>query len=107
LSTAKILWIIISICGTLTLCISLFLPHETALAISPTCNSIKQLGKECFMCGSTRTFLHLSSGHFKEGIVMNRIATVLYIITIINTTIFTITTLKKQNETGKLNYWNH
>jgi len=54
------------------------------------------------MCGSTRSFLQLSAGNFKEGIALNRLAALLYLITAINTilfiTYFTIINLKQQSK---------
>ncbi|ALM48163.1 hypothetical protein AMR72_04180 [Flavobacterium psychrophilum] len=102
MGTAKIVWIIGSTCGIVVLCISLFVPYDTVLTITPTCYSVKQFGKECFMCGSTRSFLQLSAGNFKEGIALNRLAALLYLITAINTilfiTYFTIINLKQQSK---------
>lgn len=102
LSTAKILWITGSLLGILILSASLFIPYKTALAITPACYSVKQFGRECFMCGSTRSFLQLSAGNFKKAVTLNRLAVVLYIAAVINTITFifyfTIINLKKQTK---------
>jgi hypothetical protein len=82
--TLKTLWIFYSCCGFLLLLLAVFVPAGVILEHTPTCYSVKQYGRECFMCGSTRSFIQAGSGNFREAAKMNRLALVIFIITAVN-----------------------
>lgn len=90
LSTVKILWIIASLSGLLLLLVSFFIPAQTVLEHTPTCYSVRQFGRQCFMCGSTRSFIKLAAGNFSEAWALNRLAFVLFISIVANTAAFAI-----------------
>jgi len=105
MKTLKIVWFFYSACGVALILAAVLLPSQTILEYTPTCYSIKQYGRECFMCGSTRSFLQAGEGNFKEAINLNSIAFALFCAIALNTPVFlfvSITNFKKQlYETSK------
>jgi hypothetical protein len=101
LKTIISLWIIYSAVGMAITLIVFLLPADTILKASPTCYSVKQLGKQCFMCGSTRSFLKAAQGNFNNAIHLNRLAFVLFIIMICNTFIFALYLTNQLTKTKK------
>lgn len=94
----KKVWIIYSLLALLVLLAAVFIPNEVILNNTPTCYSVKQFGKECFMCGSTRSFVMAGSGNFEAAASMNKMALALFMLIIINSLIllyFFITNLTK------------
>ncbi|WP_116787737.1 DUF2752 domain-containing protein [Flavobacterium psychrotrophum] len=85
----KTVWIIYSALALLTLLVSVCVSKELILQASPTCYSIRQFGKPCFMCGATRSFIQMGKGNLNEALNYNRLAVVLFIIFIVNSIIFT------------------
>ena len=93
----KAVWIIYSVCGLIVLAASIFMPSHLVLEHTPTCYSVKQWGRECFMCGSTRSFIQAGQGNFRAAIQLNKLAFILFILLITNTIAiiyYTITTKK-------------
>jgi hypothetical protein len=96
----KAVWIIYSVCGLLLLTTAVFIPPHFVLEHTPTCYSVKQWGRECFMCGATRSFIQAGGGNFNEALQFNKLAFVLFILIIINTIAliyYTITTKKTKS----------
>ena len=93
----KIVWIIISILIFVTLFLSFIFP-EVLLNISPVCVSKSLYGRECFMCGTTRAFVEISSGRFSEAYELNKFSVVLFLIFSVNTLLFLTFILKLYKE---------
>lgn len=94
----KTVWIIYSVCGALLLLTAIAAPPETVLQYTPTCYSIKKWGTECFMCGSTRSFIQASKGNFNAALQFNSLAFALFTLLVANTAVllyYTITIKKK------------
>jgi len=89
INALKWVWAIYTLCGALLVIVAILLPPDAILQNTPTCYSIKQYGRECFMCGSTRSFIQLGHGNFKAALGFNRLAVALFILIIINLFIFT------------------
>lgn len=83
----KIVWIIISILIFVTLFLSFIFP-EVLLNISPVCVSRSLYGRECFMCGTTRAFVEISSGRFSEAFELNKFSVFIFIMFTINSILF-------------------
>jgi len=81
-------WGIYTACGILAVIIAIVFPPDAILRNSPTCYSIKQFGRECFMCGSTRSFIQAGHGNFATALEFNRLAVVLFVLAIINFIVF-------------------
>lgn len=96
----KSAWIVYSAIGLLSMLAAVLIHPKTLLKITPTCYSVKQFGKECFMCGSTRGFILAGHGKFSEAMQMNKLSLVLFFIIIANTFLLLYTLTKKKHETG-------
>lgn len=81
-------WAIYSAAGLVAILVAAFLPHKLVLTYTPTCYSVKQFGRECFMCGSTRSFLQAACGNFTAAAQYNRLALVLFFAAVINSILF-------------------
>ena len=81
-------WIIYSICSIVIVLAAIFIPEGMLLENTPTCYSIKELGRECFMCGSTRSFIQFGMGNFKAAFALNKFTFGLFIAIIINLFVF-------------------
>lgn len=96
----KTVWIIYSVTGFLTLLAALIIPGNMLLNATPVCYSVRQFGKECFMCGSTRGFILAGRGKFTEAMQMNKLSLVLFFLIIANTFLLLYTLTKKKHETS-------
>jgi len=101
----KTVWAIYTVFGVLMVIAAIVLPPDAILKNTPTCYSIKQYGRECFMCGSTRSFIQAGHGNFSGAMHLNRFAIALFVLIIINLFIFThyqittkLITNKKESE---------
>jgi len=84
----KWVWGIYTACGILVVMVAVVFPPDAILRNSPTCYSIKQFGRECFMCGSTRSFIQAGHGNITAALQYNRLAVVLFVLGIINFIVF-------------------
>lgn len=87
-------WLVYSACAVLSILATTFFPGKTLSAV-PRCYSVTLYGHECFMCGSTRSFIALGKGDIADGWHFNRFAVVLYAVFIINTIVLAYIFLKK------------
>jgi len=94
----KTVWGVYSVAGLLLILITLCLPDAFILKATPVCYSIKRFGKECFMCGSTRSFIQFARGNFENAIALNKFAFILYTLLIINSVFFISFLLKTKNK---------
>lgn len=103
-STLEIVWYIYSAAALVLVITAIALPKDMILAYTPICYSIKQFGRTCFMCGSTRSFIQAGSGNFKAAYELNRMALILFIAIIVNTIIVLLyiktSNKSKKHETG-------
>ena len=88
IKAVKKVWYIYSVCGLAVLAAAVFIPADILLQHTPSCYSVRALGKECFLCGSTRSFIQSASGNFTAAMRLNKLAVVLFIAAIINSAIF-------------------
>lgn len=94
-------YILYSALALLAVLFTALLPDQLTYTVTPTCYSVKQFGRECFMCGSTRGFVALGNADLATAWRLNRIAAVLYCMIIINSIMLTVYLLTK-NKTHKL-----
>jgi hypothetical protein len=84
----KAVWAIYSLAGLITILVAVLVPKKTVLALSPVCYSVKQFGRQCFMCGSTRSFMQAGNANFKAAAQHNSFALILFVAIIVNTIVF-------------------
>ncbi|MFP5436694.1 MAG: DUF2752 domain-containing protein [Bacteroidia bacterium] len=94
-------WILYSAPALLAVLFTALLPDQLIYTTTPKCYSVKQFGRECFMCGSTRSFVALGNADLPSAWQLNRIAVVLYCTIIINSIVLCIYLVIK-NKTHKL-----
>lgn len=63
----------------------------------PICES-KKVGKECFLCGSTRAFLTIGKLEFKKAYELNKLSVFLFTTLLTNILIFIIYLTKKSKK---------
>jgi hypothetical protein len=85
----KIVWIIVSIFLLAVLTMSFLFP-EILLKISPVCVSKSLYDVECFICGTTRAFIEISSFNFSGAYELNKFSIILFSIFMLNTLMFLI-----------------
>jgi len=85
----KAAWVVYSIAALLIIIISACIQQKYVLQATPACYSIRQFGKPCFMCGSTRSFMQMGRGNIHQALSYNRFAVALFLIFIVNSIIFT------------------
>jgi hypothetical protein len=101
LKTLRPVWIVYSVLGILPVIAVLLFPAGLVLKATPTCYSIKYFGQQCFMCGSTRSFILAGQGKFAEAIAMNKISFILFFLILANTIVLIYTLTKnKKHETA-------
>ncbi|OYQ34707.1 hypothetical protein CHU92_11470 [Flavobacterium cyanobacteriorum] len=98
----KIAWFFYSALALSGIVITVVLPADFILNNTPTCYSIKQSGHECFMCGSTRSFILLSRGKFMDAFISNKLGAILFFLIIVNSIIaaFHIVKFKSHEKTN-------
>jgi hypothetical protein len=94
-------WILYSALALTTVLLTALLPNQLVYTVTPKCYSVRQFGKECFMCGSTRSFLALGNADMASAWQLNRFAVLLYCMIIINS-VMLIVYLVTKNKTQKL-----
>jgi hypothetical protein len=91
----KIIWTIFSILIIGLFLTLLFFDSMFLLKNSPKCTSVAILGKNCFLCGTTRGFLQIKKFDFTEAQKCNGLCIPLFIFFLLNSLLF-IYFLKKQ-----------
>lgn len=77
-------WLFYSALLLLVVLVAILVPEATIYGLTPQCYSVKHLGKQCFMCGSTRSFVAMGHGYFAQAWRYNRFSSVLFAVVIIN-----------------------
>ena len=77
-------WIIITSIIFILLISPFLFPEDVLLSISPSCESKTILGKECFLCGMTKSFISISQGNFYQAYRLNNFGIYLYLIFCLN-----------------------
>ena len=83
----KIVWQISAVLSISILLILLFIDDDKLLSISPTCE-YKKIGKECFLCGSTRAFIEIKHLNFKNALNLNPFSIFIFGLLILNSILF-------------------
>jgi hypothetical protein len=92
-------WIIYSALALAAVLVTALLPDTLIYTITPQCYAVKQFGKECFMCGSTRSFTALGNARVIAAWQYNRFAVVLYAAIVVNSLVLTTYLLTKNKTT--------
>jgi len=93
-------WIFYSALALTAVLLTAFLPDDLVYKTTPQCYSVKQFGKECFMCGSTRGFVAMGNDNILKAWASNRLSVLLYTTIIINSLVAAIY-LSVKNKTQK------
>jgi hypothetical protein len=64
-------WCFISVIILLAVLSPFIFPRDVLLSFFPVCPSVKYYGVSCIACGLTRSFISISSFHFKEAVSLN------------------------------------
>jgi len=83
----KIVWQISAVLSLLILLLLFFIDDDKLLSISPTCE-YKKIGKECFLCGSTRAFIEIKHLNFKNALNLNPFSIFIFGFLILNSILF-------------------
>lgn len=89
--------IILQISGVLSILILLvlfFVDENLILSKMPTCE-YRKIGKECFLCGSTRAFFEIKNMNFEKAWSLNKFSFFLFGALVINAILFLKTIIKK------------
>ncbi|MDO4729109.1 MAG: DUF2752 domain-containing protein [Bacteroidota bacterium] len=98
----KIIWILSAVVSSLIFVILWSVDNENIMTITPTCE-FKKMGKECFLCGSTRAFCNIKTMNLDKAYQLNRFSIFLFIIMIMNILIFIVKTFFDLKLTKKRN----
>src|SRR6218665_2669077 len=86
-STIRIVWQISAIISILILLLLFFVDDNKLLSISPTCE-YQKIGKECFLCGSTRAFIEIKHLNFTSAFDLNPFSIFIFGLLILNSILF-------------------
>lgn len=87
-SAIKTAWAFYSIAIVMLLLLLFILPGEVILNNTPLCESISRYNIECFACGMTRGFVHISELEFNEAAGANRGSILVFSSFLLNTLLF-------------------
>ena len=90
----KIVWLILTIIIIIVLIFPFLFNDNIIKELTPKCTKLSSCGEECFFCGTTRAFIHISKGEFQEAQYKNQGSLFLYCIFIINIVIFIFQIIK-------------
>lgn len=99
-NTIRIVWQISAVLSILILLLLFFIDDNQLLSISPTCE-YQKIGKECFLCGSTRAFIEIKHFNFKNAFALNKGSVLLFCLFLLNSILF-LTQILKTNKNTKL-----
>lgn len=85
----KIIWILSGFVSLLIICTILCTQPDFVFKNMPTCE-YKLLGKECFLCGTTRAFYQIKELNIQKAYDLNKFSIVLFSAMIINVLIIVI-----------------
>ena len=80
----KYVWVIYCVIALIAVLYTALLPEDVVTASVPHCYSVKNFGKPCFMCGSTRSFMAMGDLKIHRAWAFNKIAVMLWIIIVAN-----------------------
>jgi len=83
----KIVWQVLAVLSILILLVLFFVDDNQLLSISPTCY-YQKIGKECFLCGSTRAFIEIKHLNFKNAFNLNPLSIFIFGLLILNSILF-------------------
>lgn len=92
-SALRIVWKISAVLSILILLLLFFIDDDKLLSISPTCD-YQKIGKECFLCGSTRAFIEIKHFNFDNAFNLNPFSIFIFGLLILNS-ILLLNFLKK------------
>lgn len=81
-------WCIISFFIFISLISPFLFPGSNLLSLVPVCPSVKHYGTSCIACGLTRSFISISSFHFKEAVNFNMYSLYVYSVFLVNEIFF-------------------
>lgn len=87
-SAIKTAWVFYSTAIVMLILLLFILPGEVILNNTPLCESISRYNIECFACGMTRGFVHISQFEFHEASEINRGSIYVFVIFVLNTLLF-------------------
>ncbi|TDX86348.1 DUF2752 domain-containing protein [Epilithonimonas xixisoli] len=90
----KIVWQISGVLSILILLILFFVDENLILSKMPTCE-YQKIGKECFLCGSTRAFIEIKNMNFEKAWSLNKFSFFIFGALFINAILCLKTIIKK------------
>ena len=94
----QIVWQISGVLSILILLVVFFVDENLILSKMPTCE-YQKIGKECFLCGSTRAFIEIKNMNFDKAWSLNKLSFLIFGALAINTILFLKTIIKKYTKT--------
>lgn len=85
-----IVWLILSAIFFAIFIAPFFLSSEEIYQLTPTCEWRNKYNKECFFCGMTTAFIHISQGNFLEANASNQLSIPFFSMLFFNEIIFLI-----------------
>lgn len=73
-----IVWIVLTLVGTMAAAAPLILDAETIGHLTPRCERQLRDGRPCALCGMTTAFLHIGKGEFRQAQSANRASVPVY-----------------------------
>jgi len=86
-SAIRIVWKISAVLSVLILLLLFLIDDNRLLSISPTCE-YQKIGKECFLCGSTRAFIEIKHLNFENAFNLNPFSIFIFGFLILNSILF-------------------
>jgi len=86
-SAIRIVWKISAVLSVLILLLLFLIDDNRLLSISPTCE-YKKIGKECFLCGSTRAFIEIKHLNFENAFNLNPFSISIFGLLLLNSIVF-------------------
>jgi len=83
----RIVWQISAVLSVSILLILFLIDDNRLLSISPICE-YQKIGKECFLCGSTRAFIEIKHLNFKNALNLNAFSIFIFGFLILNSILF-------------------
>lgn len=87
-SAFKTAWMIYSTAIAIMLLLLFILPGDMILNNTPLCESISKYNIECFACGMTRGFVHISEFEFAEARSSNGGSIYVFTVFLLNSVLF-------------------
>lgn len=80
----KYVWVIYATIAFFSVLYTAFVPEDLVKASLPACYSVTHFGRQCFMCGSTRSFIAMGNGKISLAWKFNKIAVMLWMAFAVN-----------------------